>query len=121
MSSSATTDCKRNLSSHCASPDCEKPACCGSEQHTGARSYLGRRQFKDLLGLLGLDVDDDMLYQKFSEMDADGNGQIEFDGARCHPSAASASRAEIISVSPHHSGLLKGLLDLGGHTLPRVR
>ena len=42
--------------------------------------YLGRRQFKDMLGILKLEVDDDMLFQMFNDMDADGNGQIEFNG-----------------------------------------
>lgn len=41
--------------------------------------FLGRRQFKDLLDLLNIAVDDDMLVQMFNDMDEDANGQIEFD------------------------------------------
>ena len=47
-------------------------------EHIG---YLGRRQFTDLLSILNIDVDDDTLEKMFMQMDENGDGQIEFDGA----------------------------------------
>ena len=41
--------------------------------------YLGRRQFTDLLKLLSIMVEDDQLEKMFTEMDENGDGQIQFD------------------------------------------
>ncbi len=48
-------------------------------EHIG---YLGRRNFTDLLDMLQIDVSDDVMEKMFVEMDENGDGQIEFDGAR---------------------------------------
>jgi hypothetical protein len=47
-------------------------------EHIG---YLGRRQFTDLLTIMNMDVDDATLETMFTEMDENGDGQIQFDGA----------------------------------------
>ena len=50
-------------------------------EHIG---YLGRRQFSDLLSIMNIEVDEDLLEKMFVEMDENGDGQIEFDGALSH-------------------------------------
>jgi predicted PurR-regulated permease PerM len=45
-------------------------------EHIG---YLGRRQFTDLLTIMNMDVDDATLETMFTEMDENGDGQIQFD------------------------------------------
>ena len=54
-------------------------------EHIG---YLGRRNFTDLLGMLQIEVSDDVMEKMFIEMDENGDGQIEFDGARATPHLA---------------------------------
>jgi len=48
----------------------------GDPQHIG---YLGHRQFKDLLKMLNIEVDEEELQEMFLEMDENDDGQIEFD------------------------------------------
>ena len=51
-------------------------------EHIG---YLGRRNFMDLLGMLQIEVADDVMEKMFNEMDENGDGQIEFEGANPLP------------------------------------
>ena len=44
--------------------------------HTG---IIGRRQFKDLMFLLGIDPTDEEVDEMLLEMDENGDGQIEFE------------------------------------------
>lgn len=48
----------------------------GNVDHSG---IIGRRQFKDLMSLLGMDPTQEELDQMLDEMDENGDGQIEFD------------------------------------------
>ena len=59
-------------------------------EHIG---YLGRRQFSDLLSIMNIEVDEDLLEKMFVEMDENGDGQIEFDGALSH----ALPRTEVVS------------------------
>jgi hypothetical protein len=60
-------------------------------EHIG---YLGRRNFTDLLDMLMIEVSDTVMEKMFTEMDENGDGQIEFDGARPHRTRAARGLAK---------------------------